>query len=410
MKQLGSVTSVGLCAALAAWGTVGCGAVTDPSSRGENETAVISQADSSQEHEDDECELPESSGKKPKTLAVYGDAPYGTNPTDTSQTQATPGFIAAVNADPSVSLVVHVGDIHSGKQYCTEAYDRQVFDLWRGFADPLVYTPGDNEWTDCHKTGEGGGAYNKTTGVIDYVLDGSGQPVDYAGGDPLANLALVRSIFFAHPGETLGAKKRVLSQASCASPANAADANYVENVMWSDAGVLFAALNLPGGSNNDNDIWYGAPSMSAAQSQEIAQRTAADLRWLDRAFKFAERGKFAGLVLILQADMWDPEKGAAHQAAYEPFVARIARGALDVGKPVLMLNGDSHVYQSSNPLAAGDPAQAIHPGYDVPNFHRVVVHGSTTPLEYLRLTVDAKANAPHGTEAYGPFSWSRVME
>src|SRR5689334_8549031 len=60
------------------------------------------------------------------TYAVYGDAPYGTTPTDTSETDATPAFIRTVNADPDVTGVVHVGDIHSGKQYCTEAYDRQI--------------------------------------------------------------------------------------------------------------------------------------------------------------------------------------------------------------------------------------------------------------------------------------------
>ncbi len=133
------------------------------------------------------------------TYAVYGDAPYGVNPTDTSETDATPAFIDAVNADPDVSTVVHVGDIHSGKQYCTEAYDRQIADLWSHFADPMVYTPGDNEWTDCHKPGEGGGTYNKTTGQITYVKDAQGNPVDYAGGNPVANLDLVRSIFFPQP-------------------------------------------------------------------------------------------------------------------------------------------------------------------------------------------------------------------
>lgn len=34
------------------------------------------------------------------TYAVYGDAPYGVNPTDTSETEATPAFIDAVNAAP----------------------------------------------------------------------------------------------------------------------------------------------------------------------------------------------------------------------------------------------------------------------------------------------------------------------
>src|SRR5215471_6914741 len=139
------------------------------------------------------------------TLAVYGDAPYGTFQGDQAEFDATPAFIDSVNADPDVSAVVHVGDIHSGKQWCTEAYDRSIAALWTHYADPLVYTPGDNEWTDCHKAGEGGGTYDPSTGQIDYVIDPStGQPADYAGGNPVDNLALVRSIFFSSPGNTLG--------------------------------------------------------------------------------------------------------------------------------------------------------------------------------------------------------------
>ena len=367
------------------------------------------------EHEGDrneaECELPESEGgKKARTFAVYGDAPYGTTPSDTAQVVATPAFIGAVNADPAVSTVIHVGDIHSGKQYCTAAYDQTVLGLWASYTRPVIYTPGDNEWTDCNKAGEGGGAYNAATGQIAYVLDGSGQPVDYAKGDPLANLALIRSLFFAKPGATLGGgKKRVLSQAQCRDGAHPADASFVENVMWMDASVLFVTLNLPGGSNNDNDIWYAAPTMSAAQAQEITDRTGADLRWLDKAFTEARKQRAVGVVIVAQADMWDPEKGAAHQAAFEPYVQSLASHTAAFGKPVLMFNGDSHVYQSTNPLSATDALASMHPGYDVPNFHRVVVHGSTLPLEYLRFTVDAKANAAHGTEAFGPFSWTRVI-
>src|SRR5262249_40144387 len=100
------------------------------------------------------------------TRAVYGDAPYGTFQGDTAEFNATPAFIDSVNADPDVSTVVHVGDIHSGKQWCTEAYDKSIAALWTHYADPLVYTPGDNEWADCHKAGEGGGTYDPTTGHI----------------------------------------------------------------------------------------------------------------------------------------------------------------------------------------------------------------------------------------------------
>jgi hypothetical protein len=61
-----------------------------------------------------------------KNIAVFGDSPYGTSPTDTSQLAATPAFIDSIDADPDVSLALHVGDIHSGSQYCTEAYNRAV--------------------------------------------------------------------------------------------------------------------------------------------------------------------------------------------------------------------------------------------------------------------------------------------
>jgi hypothetical protein len=390
----------------------GCGAVAPPSDEGAASAAeVVQSAVRSGGNDKQACKLPdEGNARNPMSLAVYGDAPYGTTPTDETQTLLSPAFVSAVNADPSIELVMHAGDIHSGKQYCTESYDRAVFDLWKGYAKPLVYTPGDNEWTDCHKTGEGGGAYSASTGTINYVVDAAGNPVDYAGGDPIANLDLVRSIFFAKPGHALGGGcKEVLSQARCFDEQAPSDAKYVENVMWKDHRVLFVTINLPGGSNNDNDIWYGAPTMSAAQQQEIAERTGADLRWLDRAFDTADATKAIAVVIVAQADMWDPEKGAAHQAAFEPFVQKIAARSLAFGKPVLMFNGDSHTFASSNPLSPADELAYMHPGYDVPNFHRIVVHGSTLPLEYLRLTIDPKASAVDATDAFGPFSWTRVM-
>jgi hypothetical protein len=347
------------------------------------------------------------------TLAVYGDAPYGTTPTDTAEFEATPAFIASINGDPQVDLVVHVGDIHSGKQFCTEAYDRAVFGLWTAFKDPLVYTPGDNEWSDCHKVAEGGGAYNKTSHQIDYVRDAGGDPVDYAGGDPIANLSLVRSIFYSNPGVTLGGrKKEVFSQAQFFDATNhPTDAKFVENVLWVQSKTLFVTIDLPGGSNNDQDIWYGVPAMSPAQASEVVERTSADLRWLDMAFALAQSDPdIRAVVIVGQADMWDPEKGPAHQAGYEPFVQNIAQHTIAFAKPVLMLNGDSHVYRSDNPLSAIDPLNYMHPGYNVPNFHRIVVHGSTFPLEWMRLTVDPRANAPQGSESFGPFSWQRVTE
>src|SRR5262249_12512672 len=158
------------------------------------------------------------------TIAVYGDAPYG-NPTkilpdgtiqvDSSQFNAMPAFFGSINQDPDVGLVAHVGDIHSGKQFCTEPYDQGIQAQFRLLQDPLIYTPGDNEWTDCHKVGEGGHVHI------------NGQPVDYADGDPIANLELVRQLFFATPGQSLGGSPiDVLSQANVVDPSHPTDANY----------------------------------------------------------------------------------------------------------------------------------------------------------------------------------------
>jgi hypothetical protein len=357
------------------------------------------------------------------TYAVYGDAPYGTSPTDTSETDATPAFVDAVNADPAVSTVVHVGDIHSGKQYCTEAYDRQIAGLWSRFADPMVYTPGDNEWTDCHKKAEGGGAYDPVTQQVDHVRDGQGNLVDYQGGDPLANLDLVRSVFFPQPGATLGSGSlSTLSQATAYDRAHPEDAQYVENAIWQRKGFLFVTLDIPGGSNNDTDPWYGAPSMSAAQQQEVQERTAADLRWLDRAFQIADADEAQGVVVVEQADMWDLDgKTPAHLAQYEPLVRSLADHTSAYGGPVLLLNGDSHTYRSDDPLEQGAPCTGdaevcgyddwfSHPSYGVANFHRVTVHGSTVPLEYLRLTMTPGGHAPATATSFGPFTWTRQQE
>jgi hypothetical protein len=395
-----------------------------------------------------------SHSNNPFTLAVYGDAPYGckaptaahapdecplnsiyvpdspngTNPGDPRQLIATPAFIAAVNRDNKVDQVLFVGDIHSGSGYCTQAYNQTVFDLWTQFQKPLVYTPGDNEWTDCQKAKEGGG-----------VKNAAGEYVDYAAGHPVANLALVRSIFFPEAGKTLGShKKYVTTQAQAFDPSHPSDAEYVENVMWEESGVMFVTMNIPGGSNNDDDLWtpaafgaFVAPLKSAPQLQEIAQRTAADLRWLDAAFVLAKAHGDVAVQITEQADMWDLDgtgPSLAHIANYEPFVAKIQQLTRDFGKPVLLINGDSHHYRSDNPLEDGshcvyetgvgantgpcpEDAYDSHPYYagGLPNFHRLVVHGSTFPLEYTRLTVNPKVNATPSETAFGPFSWERVI-
>jgi hypothetical protein len=339
------------------------------------------------------------------SIAVYGDSPYGVNDADTAQFLATPAFIKTINDDHDVSLVLHVGDIHSGKQACSSSYDQSIYRLWTAFTSPLVYTPGDNEWTDCNKPKEG-------------------------AVDPLDNLGYVRSIFFATPGRTIGGDKQVLSQSQSYDLNYPSDAEFVENVMWEQSGVVFVTVNLPGGSNNDEDNWYGL-ARTQRQTAEVLRRTSADLRWLDDAFARAKVDHARAVVIQLQADMWDPDGTAPkdlHIANYRQFIDSIALHTMRFGKPVLLLNGDSHVYRSDNPLVNGAPcftengastvacsddAYDNQPNdYDVKNFHRIVVHGSTAPMEWIKLRVkpgdDSDGHA--SASSFGPFSWERMIQ
>ncbi len=331
----------------------------------------------------------DSEPDKAMTIAVIGDWPYNNLLLANASL-----LVDSVNADRNVGLVIHVGDIHSGSQPCTSAsilppiatsnpgWNQTVFERFQQFRAPLVYTPGDNEWTDCHK------------------------PKEFASGDPLKELASVRGLFFSRPGITLGrGEMEVLSQAKAFEPAFPTDSRYVENVMWKAAGLVFVTLNVPG-SNNDSLPWSGVFSNPSAQAQEIAERGAADIRWLEAAFALADMRHAKAVVIALQADMWDPAAvapGGDGLSGYTPLVKRLADLTLRFGRPVLLLNGDTHLYESDQPLAV--PASAtgvIHGTPAVPNLTRITVQGSTNaPAQWLRLTIDTSGKGK-------PFTWSNV--
>jgi PKD repeat protein len=309
------------------------------------------------------------------TLAVFGDWPYG------DVINGAPSFIAQVNADPDVDLVVHVGDIHSGSQPCNAAYNQTIFGFFQSFSDPFVYTPGDNEWTDCQKTKE------------------------LSSGAPLDELTKLRALFFPNPGRTLGGVQKVVtSQASAFDVSHPEDAAYVENVIWEQSNVLFVTLNIPG-SNDDRLPWAPPFSNPTAQADEIAKRDAANSRWLAKAFAQATSHGTAGIFIGLQADMWDPAQfapGGDGLGGYDAFVQQLASLTVAYGKPVLLFNGDSHLFETDKPLA--DPTSAtgvMHPvAFPVPNLTRVTVDGSTNFHDWVKLVVDPSTPAV--------FSFTRV--
>jgi hypothetical protein len=204
-----------------------------------------------------------SGGGTPFTFAVLGDTPYGA-----ADVARFPGIVDQVNADPDVRLVAHLGDIKSGSTVCDDAYFAAVRAQFDRFEDPLVYTPGDNEWTDCHRPSNG--AY-----------------------DPLERLQALRAVFFDRPGHALGKQQGLTSQRRQGLP---------ENVSFTRAGVAFAAVHVVG-SNDGLAPWTGRTEPTAAQVAEQRQRSAGAVQLVRRTFAQA-KGKRA-VVLMMQADMFE---------------------------------------------------------------------------------------------------------
>src|SRR5262245_44672561 len=119
------------------------------------------------------------------TFALIGDTPYGD-----AQRQAFPRLVDAINDDRQVHFVLHAGDVKNGSSTCDDARFEDLAALYDTFRVPFILTPGDNEWTDCHRTTQGR-----------FV--------------PTERLEAVRRFFFPDPGWTTGGRRMpVITQAS----------------------------------------------------------------------------------------------------------------------------------------------------------------------------------------------------
>jgi hypothetical protein len=307
----------------------------------------------------------ETAGGAGYTFAVIADIPYGA-----AEIAAFPKVVAQLNADPAVQWVDHLGDIKNGSSVCSDEYFQLIRSDFDQFQDPLVYTVGDNEWTDCHRLNNGG--YN-----------------------PLERLAKVRQVFFPTPGRTLGQHgARVQSQAGLGIP---------ENVHWSRADVGFAAVDVVG-SNNSMAPWTGQSAPTPEQTVEVLNRTSATIQEISDAFAQARHEHQRAVALMLQADMFDPtvaNPSFADSYAFAPIVAAIARESATYRGQVYLFNGDSHVFRTDNPLGAGSSWLSFYGiGQPVANLTRITVDGSDNATNYLRVTVNRR----------GPqvLTWTRV--
>ena len=286
------------------------------------------------------------------TFAVIGDVPYGQAAQD-----HFPAFVEGINADPDVAMVTHLGDIKSGSTTCDDQRFATIRHDFDGFQDPLVYTPGDNEWTDCHRANNG-------------------------GYQPLERLATIRSLFFSRPGTTLGEPAHVTSQASRGIP---------ENVRWTRGGLSFATLHVVG-SNNDLAPWTGHSTATPEQAAEERHRMDVTIDNVRAAFATARRRHYPGVVLMQQADMFDgtvSNPSPADYSSFTPLVQAVIDESQRFPGSVYLFNGDSHRFHQDRPLATGSPwlgFYGVHGSAD--NLSRVTVDGSDLgEADWLKVTV-----------------------
>ncbi|MGI8693062.1 MAG: metallophosphoesterase [Geodermatophilaceae bacterium] len=280
----------------------------------------------------------------PLTFALLGDTPYGDD-----QRAAFPTLVADVNADRQIRMVLHAGDVKDGSSTCDDARFADLAGLYNTFQDPFVLTPGDNEWTDCHRVTAG-----------QYL--------------PTERLEAVRDTFFPVPGSTLGQRRMSVTDQPGEQPRHE---DYVENVRFERSGVVFATVHVVG-SENDLEPWdeLAGGDRRALRLAEFAQRRAANLDWIDAAFDRAESTNAVGVLLMIQAEPTDSQ-------GFRVERERIVQRATAFGRPVLLVHGDEHVYE-------------VEPQYaGVPTLTRLETFGATA-TEWLRVTVN-----PRSPEVFG---------
>ncbi len=280
---------------------------------------------------------------QPISFGLFGDTSYSQR-----ERELLPELMAEMDSE-DLAFVIHDGDIKSGGAVCSDETFLDILGVFKASRHPLIFVPGDNEWTDCHRRNNG--SY-----------------------DPLERLDKLRALFFSDD-RTLGLRQFELLRQS-RDPAFAA---YRENVRWEAGGVVFVGLNLPGSDNN-----YDGTQRGSGPSKEFLQRSPVIALWLKQAFARARTLQAAGLMVVIQANP-DFEAAAAGKAhpGYKDFLNQLQKETLTFAGQVVLVHGDSHQQQVNQPLRHPTTQEVIA------NFTRVETFGSPW-MGWIKTTVDAK--------------------
>jgi hypothetical protein len=292
------------------------------------------------------------------SFALIGDTPYGA-----SQEPMFDRVIDAINGSRNVRLVVHSGDVKAGSERCNDALLIRRFDQYQKFSDPFILTPGDNDWTDCHRANNGA-----------YV--------------PTERLTRLREIFYPVPGQSTGGRKMAL-RSQAGMPGHQA---FVENTMWSFAGVTMATVHVVG-SNNNLDPWtgidagdsYGTPRPD--RIAEVQAREAAALAWIDATFDEAAARNSAGVVISMQANPnFELPSSDQQRQGFNAVLVRLAERSVAFAKPVLLTHGDSHYFRVDKPMFLPHMPAGLSA---LENFTRLENFGSPS-VHWVEVFVDSR--------------------
>ncbi len=270
------------------------------------------------------------------SFALIGDTPYDAE----QETNFFPNLIAEIN-QADVEFVVHDGDIKAGSTPCAQELLERRYQQFQSFNHPLIYLPGDNEWSDCRPS------------------EDPDHPTP-----PEFWLDRLRARFCA--GERSLGRRTLHLERQSREPAFAA---YRENVRWIRGGVLFAGLNVPGDANN-----FGQP--------EFAARNRANLAWIQEAFDLAERHDLGAIMLIMQANPHF-ELGATNRVrrGFNEMLDLLETRSVGYRRPVVLVHGDSHYFRIDQPLVSRHSHRRIE------NFTRVETYGNPD-VHWIKASVD----------------------
>lgn len=292
------------------------------------------------------------------SVALMGDIPYTAR-----QIGLFKELIKEVNADPTVDLVLHAGDI-KGRGDCDDQVYRDRYDLIQQFNKPFIYTVGDNEWTDCH---------------------------DWENGQypPLDRLHYLRTIFFPNPLKSSGAQPIPMQSQSRVAGFKA----YVEHRMVLHKRIVFGTLHVVG-SNNGLAPWSGidpeddfnAPRQD--RLEEFKARENAVHHWLNAIFRFAQEKEAPGIVILIQANpLFDSEPSDEERAGFNGFIDTLRDLTVEYGKPVLLAHGHIHYLLIDKPLyrITADGKREF-----VPTLTRIQTGGSPL-VRWIKVTIDPQS-------------------